>query len=142
MILCCPHLLDTIITEEYISFWSEFWPNRKNQCCLFSQGDVVPGHFSQRTTALIHPFFIYFYCFNFISFLPLLNTNKIHAIKKYSLEDMKKQTSWPFTLLAMIPLFSTLTFPSLKLAFRDSVLPTEELLKDTGAVPPRKLTDL
>lgn len=85
---------------------------------------------------LIHPFFIYFYCFNFISLLRSLSANKRHAIKKYSLEDMKKQTSWLFTLLAMILLFSTPISPSLKLAFYDSFLSTGELLMDTGMVPP------
>lgn len=69
---------------------------------MFSQGDVVPGHFSQRTAALIHPFFISFDWFCFTSFLPLLNANKIHAIEKYILEDTKRQTSWLFNLLAMI----------------------------------------
>lgn len=83
-----------------------------------------------------------FLFFNFISILPLLNANKIHAIKKYILEDMKKRTSCLLTLLAMMPLFSTLMFPSLKLAFYDSSLSTDKLLMDPGMVPPCKVTNL
>lgn len=103
---------------------------------MFSQGDAVSGYFSQRTAALIYPFFISFDYFGFISFLPLLNVNKIHATKKHILEDTKGQTSWLFTLLAMILLFSTFIFASLKPALQDSILFTSELHTKMGLVPP------
>lgn len=60
----------------------------------------------------------------------------MHAVKKYILEDKKEQISWLFTLLAMILLFSNLTFPSLKLALHDSFLFTTELHSKTRLVPP------